>query len=561
MRMLKCMVLPLVVTLLLASSLFAQSDAAKKGLAAINERAVRGQLEFLASDWTEGRGTGEKGIDMAADYIESVFKIYGLEPGGDWTMTRVSREDRQKGKRPQRVRTYMQNFTLVNYKPGEKQTFNLTSSEGGAKKTYRFAYRTDFSVNTSDVALEVSAPLVFVGYGIQDKDNNYDEFKNLDVKGKIVVRLRGYPGHKDTLSAAYKKFKPTGGRYAAYYFERNKNRTLEKLGAVGVIEVSNYDGMPRSWAVNRTWRYNTKYYEGDEPMPSFYSNRMKRPGELSSSLTTVTVTKRAANAIVKGLKVDFDKFDEERQETMKPASAAIPGKSVYVKTNVETKIINAKNVIGVIEGKNTDETIVIGGHYDHMGKINGYIWNGADDNASGTVGVMTIAKAIMATGKKPEKTIVFAAWTGEEKGLLGSRYYVDNPYKPKEDIIINLNFDMIARDRDNDSLGVMCGMTYTKAYPSLEENTKKYNEDLGLGLEVSYRASDRPGGGSDHAPFAQKGIPVFYYMAAFHPDYHQIGDHVEKVNWGKMVKIIKLGFLNVWDIANMDGNFRKTGKK
>jgi Zn-dependent M28 family amino/carboxypeptidase len=206
----------------------------------------------------------------------------------------------------------------------------------------------------------------------------------------------------------------------------------------------------------------------------------------------------------------------------------------------------------MIEGEKKDEFIVVGAHYDHVGKYNGWIWNGADDNASGTVGVMTIAKAFKATGKKPEKTVIFALWTGEEKGLWGSRYFVREAIKQDMNIVLNLNYDMIARDTEDDIQKNKAMMTYTKANEGIAEITKKHIEDFEINLDLSYRASERPAGGSDHAPFAQENIPIFYFMAAMHPDYHLPSDELSKINWGKMVNIIKLGFLNTWEFANSD---------
>jgi Zn-dependent M28 family amino/carboxypeptidase len=157
----------------------------------------------------------------------------------------------------------------------------------------------------------------------------------------------------------------------------------------------------------------------------------------------------------------------------------------------------------------------------------------------------------MATGEIPEKTIVFAAWTGEEKGLLGSEYFADHPYDDAK-MILNLNYDMISRDDKGDTLGIQCGMTYTKKHGIIEERTKTNNDDYELGLEIEYRASDRPRGGSDHSSFSAKDIPVMYFMAGFPPEYHQPGDHISLVNIDKMVKIIKVGFLTCWDLANED---------
>jgi Zn-dependent M28 family amino/carboxypeptidase len=239
------------------------------------------------------------------------------------------------------------------------------------------------------------------------------------------------------------------------------------------------------------------------------------------------------------------------KNSLKPASRELAGKKVRIKTSVESRMIRVRNVVGVIPGKDTSEIIVIGGHYDHLGKHDGWIWNGADDNASGTVGMMTLAKAFMVTGQQPEKTIVFAAWTGEEKGLLGSEYFADHPYNDAK-MILNLNYDMISRDDRDDSLGVKCSMVYTKSYPILEEMSEKHNEAYGLGLDISFRPAEIPRGGSDHTPFAQKNVPVFYFMAGFPPEYHQPDDHTSLVNWDKMVNIIKIGYLNIWELANSD---------
>ena len=199
-----------------------------------------------------------------------------------------------------------------------------------------------------------------------------------------------------------------------------------------------------------------------------------------------------------------------------------------------------------------DEFIVVGGHYDHLGMHDGVIYNGADDNASGTVGVMTIAKAFKATGKKPEKSVIFAAWTGEEKGLFGSRYFVKDAMENEMNVVLNLNYDMIARNPTNDTLGNMAHMSYTRANSVIGETTTKHIEEFDINLDLDLRPSAKPRGGSDHAPFAAEDIPIFYFMAAMHPDYHQPGDELSKINWEKMTNIIKLGFLNTWEFANTD---------
>jgi hypothetical protein len=526
-------------------------DAKDIGLQAITKKAVRGQLEFLASDWTEGRHTGRPGAYMAADYIASMFQVYGLEPGGDTEWTSVSRAERMEGKRPTPNRTYFQNFDLIEYKTGENHEFSLIDISAAGTKTTNFAYNTDFSVRTSDVAVDIEMPVVFAGYGFSDKETGYDDFKGMDVKGKIILILSGYPGQNDSTSKAYQAFKPAD-RQSNWIRRRERNERFSRLGVAAVIEVDPGRDVTRDWADNLPFRYNTRDYEGDVPRESYYEYRMKLPGDkLAEDPTSVTVSDRVLNELLKNTGIDLEAFAGNVKNSLKPASKELAGKKVRIKTSVESRMVRVRNVIGVLPGKDTSQIIVVGGHYDHLGKHDGWIWNGADDNASGTVGVMTVAKACMATGKQPEKTLVFAAWTGEEKGLLGSTYFVDHPYDDAE-MILNLNYDMISRDDRDDSLGVECSMVYTKKYSILKEMTDKNNDHYGLGLEVRYKPADRPRGGSDHTPFAEKDVPVFYFMAGFPPEYHQPDDHTSLVNWDKMLNIIKVGYLNIWELANSE---------
>jgi len=526
-------------------------DAKQKGLDAITLQAVQGQLEFLSSDWTEGRGTGTEGAYMAADYIASMFKVYGLQPGGDEIMIRPTREERMAGIRPKAVGTYFQGFNLLEYKNGDQHELSLSEQSPGGTRTTNFEYQVDFAVRASDVGMEMEAPVVFVGYGMVDKKSGYDDYKGVDVKGKIVIMLSGYPGMGDEDSKAYKTFEPTykrGGRSLM----RHKNENATEHGVAGIIEISTEGETPESWASNLPFRYNSGNYEGVQPRASYYTTRMKHPGnELSSSPVNVFLSPRAANELLKGSGLDLLTYEESIKNSMKPAAKELAGKKLYLKTTVDSKLIRAQNVVGVLPGKDTSKILVIGGHYDHLGMHDGWIWNGADDNASGTVGVMSIAKAFMASGEKPERTIVFCAWTGEEKGLLGSRYFADHPYQDAK-ILLNLNYDMISRDDEGDTLGVKCTMNYTKAYPVLEELASKNVADFDLNLEVGFSPSERPRGGSDHSSFSAKDIPIMYFEAGFPPEYHQPDDHINLVNFDKMVNIIKVGYLTIWDLANTE---------
>ena len=541
--------------LLIPAMLLAQPEK-QKGLESITPEAVRAQLEFLASDWTEGRSTTERGAYMASDYIASIFRLVGLKPYGDTESREDGRLRRRSARPAQSERSYFQTINFVETRPGDSQVLALRSGEGDARQSMTFAYRSDFMVDVSDVGVELAAPVVFVGYGMADEKKGYDDFDGLDVRGKFVLRLTGFPGHSDTSSQAYKKFRADS---AAMEWRRDqaKNDLARKHGAIGILEFSAQGDPTKNWADNVPFRVNLPYYEGDPRRMQVREPRLTIPADtMSGGLTRVVITRRVASEVLRGSGITAQSFEQYAREKMKPQSRPLKGKNVLLTTTVQSRIVAGRNVIGVLEGEKADEVIVLGAHYDHVGTREGYIWNGADDNASGTVGIMTIARAFAAAGVKPKKTIVFAAWTGEEKGLLGSEYFVDHPPVPLAAIVMNLNYDMIARDAADDSLGVRCGAFYTQVYGELRDIVERNNAESKLGLELRIRGSDRPSGGSDHASFAAKEIPVLGFMAAMHPDYHLPSDDVAKVNWKKMTAIIRLGYLTTWDIAAKPGKLQ-----
>ncbi|MCU4175595.1 M20/M25/M40 family metallo-hydrolase [Carboxylicivirga sp. N1Y90] len=532
--------------LLLILQVTSSQSETDKGLQAINKDVLKGQLDFLASDWMEGRNTAEKGAYMAADYIASMFRVYGLKPGGDMQWIRPSREERSEGKKSYEEQTYFQNFPLIQYTEGEEQSFSIIEKSKHGEKRFQLNYKTDYSLYVSSHGIECTAPLVFVGYGLSDKENGYDDYKGLDVEGKIIVRLNGLPGYKDKTSEAYKKLIPKD-RYAKWAIYDKKDDLAAEKGAIAIIEITPGEDNSLNWAMNTPFHVRSENYQGPKQNKPYV--RLRAPGKnLGKNLTTIRLTSRAVNKLFEGFDFDLEDYEKKAARLINQKNFSL-NKSVHLKTTVESKIVKARNVIGVIEGENTDEYIVVGAHYDHLGIKNGFIYNGADDNGSGTVGIMSIAKAVMATGKKPEKTIIFAAWTGEEKGLIGSRHYCENPTVPLEQIKYYANYDMISRNV-KDTAGVKCFYSYTKSSEVLktisDDNIKAHK----LKLELNYRAMERPAGGSDHVSFAKKSIPVTCMITGLHNEYHTPKDVIGKVNYDKMLEIVKLGFLNIWQLSN-----------
>jgi Zn-dependent M28 family amino/carboxypeptidase len=261
------------------------------------------------------------------------------------------------------------------------------------------------------------------------------------------------------------------------------------------------------------------------------------------------VSPGTADELFRGSGLNTEEYISKSADSYVKPQADLTGKKIYLKTTVKTETVLVRNVIGIIEGKDPSQIIVAGAHYDHMGMWNGYVWNGADDNGSGTVGIMTIAKAVMETGVKPEKTIIIALWAAEEEGLLGSRHFVANLPFPANNIRLNLNFDMISRYVSEKEYK-KAYMVYTDAYPGFKTMTEKNLKSYGIDLDVEYQPSADPPGGSDHRSFVDAGIPILRFKPGHREEYHTPADDISTVDWDIMLKIVRIGFANIWELAN-----------
>lgn len=232
----------------------------------------------------------------------------------------------------------------------------------------------------------------------------------------------------------------------------------------------------------------------------------------------------------------------------------------FVSNNPRATKNEMRNVLGYIRGKRSDEIVLVGAHYDHVGKRNtpinnDSVFNGADDNASGVAAVLQVVKAFVASGERPDRTIVFAFWDGEEMGLLGSYHFVEDYYRNitpplvvAPEIKAYINCDMVGRDKDGNKKHVI-------AYHSPEKEVFEMwiNDDIenfNLSLEPEFKAMDDLSGGSDHMPFLENNVPIIFYHTDLHKDYHKLTDHADKINFDKVSEIAKLTFLNLWHMVN-----------
>jgi hypothetical protein len=518
--MMKKWIISLILLIIAATPQSAQEGPKELGLKAITTDALQAQVGFLASDWTEGRETGEKGEYLAADYIASMLQLFGAEPGGDLIM-RYNPETRT----PVTERSWFQNFSLMRTSPGEKQEFSIILTNGDGKRVIRFTHLTDFNVTPSYPGGTTEAEIVFAGYGWQDADSGYDDFKKLDVNGKFILRLAGLPR-----SVSGERGRIISGRTGG-----EKDRIAASLGAVGVIEVDPSGNPELQWAITRDFM-NMSPAEGRRSRPRV---RYSIPGDqIPASVPSVTVSSRVANAILAGTGYTVSDLAAGNSNL---SSVKIKGSATAIlTTTVNTEMVRVRNVIGVIPGKKSDEVIVAG---------DGYINNGADDNASGTVGMLTLARALTAAGEKPEKTIIFALWTGEEKGLLGSRYYTANPTVPLENIKMHINFDMISRYISDDTPNAVT-MAYSDSHPIFTEVNDRNVAQYNIELDTEYLTSSTTPAASDHRSFLEKGIPIMRFKPGHREEYHTPADETATLDWDIMEKIVKATWLNMWDLAN-----------
>jgi len=503
-----------------------------KALNNITPGVLKSQLGFLSSDYMEGRKAGEKGERISSEYIAGQLQLYGVAPGGDSAgMNEADDPLTVNG------RTYFQNFSLIRTLPGEKMEMTLVTREGETTIKTLLDNNIDFSLRYPGRSVEIEAPVVFAGYGFHSEKLNYNDFDKLDVKGKFVVRISGSPGFaKDKLTPS-----------ELVTASREAESTARKLGAVGIIEI--YPDQPAAGFQSARRTMNSSMKE-QRPYPLPVTGNYRLPENTGAdAFLRIYVNAPIGDELLKGSGTSLSEYIAQSSGSNAGRLPVIKNLSVTVKTDVRNEVIRVRNVIGIIEGRIKDQFIVLGAHYDHLGAVDGYVWNGADDNGSGTVGVMTIAKAIKETGIIPEKSIIIALWTAEEEGLLGSRYFVRALPFPKDRILLNMNFDMISRyvaDESPDKVVI----TYSEDYPVFrtitENNLRKYNIDL----DPDFQPSGNPPGGSDHRSFVEAGIPVFRIKPGHREEYHTPFDEATTVDWDIMEKIVKISFANVWEMVN-----------
>lgn len=479
----------------------------KEGLNSITPEEMKAHVYYLASDLMRGRNTPSPELDTCAVYIAREFASYGLKS--------VETDE-----------SYFQSFNVQRARLSEPNTLSLKT----ASRDTSYRIKNDFVPLHLTANRKVTASVVFVGYGITAPEYNYDDYQGVDAKGKIVLIFTNEPQEKDSTSV----------------FDGAKNTDHSKLmikvenamdhGAVGLLLVStpihSFRRPPNPWpSLMRNAPENAIPLALEEPV--------------EKRIVCMRIGKELADDLLEGTGYAYKVIHQQIDKNLTSQSFDIPNLTITMETTLDAEKYPTQNVVGFWEGSDPvlkNEIVIIGAHYDHVGAPNDSIYNGADDNASGTAGVMEIAEAFSLCKTRPKRSILFMTFAGEEKGLFGSRYYADDPIFPIENVVAMLNLDMISRN-DTNEVAIIGSKTST----DLKEINEKCNESIGMKLAYD---QDRYFLQSDHYSFYRKDIPVLFYNTKDTPDLHRTTDDPEKIIPEKMARIGQLIFATAWVVAN-----------
>ena len=467
----------------------------------ITENDLIRHLEIIAHDSLEGRETGHPGLQKAAEYLQKQFEKIGLDP------------IKEGSENP-----YFQSFELIQGKWGD-----VILNVGGTiyKDREDIIY-----IGDTPESYKKHIRLKFAGYG-REEDIRQMGLKN---NGIVIMLPENNRNWEDIVSTA-----TANGVEDVFIIYGESDEALDKI----IPFYNNY---------RRGIRFESK----DSPFEKKAGVFLIKPG----------TAERIFDTSIKQLKSALKKTEKGKYKLINK----IPEIEAIFEVESTRKNILTQNVIGIVEGlQNPEEVVLITAHYDHVGVRNGEIYNGADDNGSGTVAILELAEAFALArnlGIGPKRSVMFALLTGEEKGLLGSSYYVENPIFPLNKTIADFNIDMIGRIDNNyvDNPDYVYLIGSDKISKELHSISEKANKDhIGLILDYTYNADDHPEKfyyRSDHYNFAKNGIPVIFYFTGVHEDYHKSTDVIDKILFDRMLTITKLIFYTAWEVANMERELR-----
>jgi len=502
------------------------------GYETIHEDTLRDDLTFLASDALQGRMSLQPGDDVAIQWIASEFAKAGLQPAANGS--------------------YLQPVPLIEYRPDRAQN-SVSLGRGGKETQWKFpevlgSYRQD---------TDLTAGVVFAGFGITAPELGYDDYTRIDASGKIVLIFDHEPQETDANSI----FNGTGNtRFAT---TRVKVLNAQAHGAAGVLIVAEPNRKHPSNQERIARIGGSAGRATPLPAQALADDELHIPAAIVSDAAAKEIL-ATAGATPSDLQAAID-------HDLKPQSRALPDTQATIHfRNTSVTTGTSYNVVGLLEGRDpklTSETILISAHHDHDGMSGSEIWHGADDNGSGSVGVVALAHAFAAnarskTGVAPKRSILFVVFAAEERGLLGAFYLAAHPLRPLGTTRAMINFDMIGRnetpsDQTKGLLEIPADTTNRLNLigalhsPDYNRAVVEQNKHVGLVLDdrFDHESALNVFFRSDQFPFVLKDIPAFWWFTGFHPDYHHTTDTAEKINYPKMAKILRLAYLTGYQFA------------
>jgi hypothetical protein len=452
--------------------------AAAQSIGSADATRYLDDIKSLTEPAMEGRGDGNKGLTRAASMLERRYRQLGLQPAG--------------------THSYLQPFTVIT---GAKlKLHNRLTVENGTQKE-NLKLDQDFVPFSFSSSGSVSAPVVFAGYGASADEFGYDDYAGIDVKDKIVVVLR---------------YEPAG------FADKSGNTGLTRHAQLITKAIN-----ARNHGAKAVVLLNGKLGDGEEDLLTRFGSVS---GPENTGIVLVQVKNAVADSWFRASAKSLPDVQGQINHSSKPQSFAF-SEQLHISINVDIETTRAKvsNVLAYLPGK-TDEYVIIGAHYDHLGRGNydslapsqiGQIHPGADDNASGTAGVLELARLFAPLRGQLQRGILFASFAGEELGLLGSAHWVQVPTLPLGKAVAMLNMDMIGRIKDEKVYigGVGTGSTLK---PALDQAQAKSN------FKIEY--SQGGYAASDHTSFVTKKIPVLFFFSGLHSDYHKPSDTWDKIN-------------------------------
>jgi hypothetical protein len=504
----------------------------------IRKEDLRADLFFLAGDSLRGRLTDTEENRAAADFIASRFERLGLKGAGP------------NG-------SFFQNYNLMTASLGEGSALDVSTGSTAAR---HLRAGQEFYPHRFSASGHAAGPVVFVGFGIKAPQYSYNDYAG-DLTGKIVLALDHEPGERDPNSP----FEGLITSEASTLWR--KALAAQSSGASAVLFVSDVHNHPGSANFDASAR---GYWPDKPPRIATYTlaawaDRIRIPvAQISPAL---------AASLVAGTGKSFDDLAKSAETARGFTPVPLSGVTLDLHTAVDRHIVPDRNVVALLEGSDPqlkNEWVIVSAHYDHNGADGTQVFNGADDNGSGTVALIEIAEAYALAakdGRRPKRSVLFAAWNSEERGLLGAWAYTEQPLAPLSTIAAVLNMDMIGRNEEiplgggqrfaglevqtaesNSNAVNVGGLRWAQ---DLRAPLEAANKTIGLDVKARYdNNSSQLVRRSDQWPFLQNGVPAVGFFTGLHPDYHTTYDRPEKINYAKMEKIARLVHQASWDLAN-----------